>query len=157
MLALVLLISLEVFLRFALDFPLDWIVEIASLLFVWMSMLGAAAAVPMGAHMALRPWSNRLGRTGDLVLGTFVKLMVHGYGIFLLVTGIEYVRSVLGQNCRLPNFRSRGRPRLFQPRVRSSCFSACSLWRARRRTPSEALRSRLTCRALRPKAWCPLC
>ncbi len=97
MLALVLLISLEVMLRFFFDLPIDWIVEIAVLLFVWMSMLGAAAAVPAAAHMALRPLSARLGPAGARLLSVFVSLLIVAFGLFLLVSGYGYVQSLNGE------------------------------------------------------------
>lgn len=97
MLALVLLISLEVMLRFFFDLPIDWIVEVAVLLFVWMSMLGAAAAVPAAAHMALRPLSARLGPAGARLLSVFVSLLIVAFGLFLLVSGYGYVQSLNGE------------------------------------------------------------
>lgn len=106
MLGLTLLISLEVLLRFALNLPLDWIVEVASILFVWMSMLGAAAAVPVGALMALRPLSNRVSPRSARALAIFVSLMTVCYGGFLLITGIQYVQSVSGQVLPVTDFPS---------------------------------------------------
>lgn len=97
MLVLVLLISLEVMLRFFFDLPIDWIVEIAVLLFIWMSMLGAAAAVPAAAHMVLRPLSGRLGPIGGKLLASFTAAAVIAFGFFLLISGLSYMQSLSGE------------------------------------------------------------
>ncbi|WP_325344774.1 TRAP transporter large permease [Xylophilus sp.] len=71
--------------RYALHAPLPWSDELASLLFVWLAMLGAVIALRRGSHMALttfvknlspqrRAWLDALGMF--LVL-SFLALLVH--------------------------------------------------------------------------------
>jgi tripartite ATP-independent transporter DctM subunit len=71
--------------RYALHAPLPWSDELASLLFVWLAMLGAVIALRRGSHMALttfvknlsperRAWLDALGMF--LVLG-FLGLLLH--------------------------------------------------------------------------------
>lgn len=97
MIALVVLISLEVTLRFFFNAPLDWIGEVAILLFIWMSLLGAAAAVPAGAHMALTPLAGRVPSSTARALELFITASIVAFGIFLLISGIQYVGSVSNQ------------------------------------------------------------
>lgn len=97
MLVLVVLISLEVTLRYFFNAPLDWIDEIAVLLFIWMSALGAAAAVPAGVHMAVQPLANRAGPRIKAVLSCCVLAAQVAFGGFLVITGIGYARSCASQ------------------------------------------------------------
>ncbi|MGH7709121.1 MAG: TRAP transporter small permease [Vulcanimicrobiaceae bacterium] len=97
MIMLVILISLEVMLRFFFNAPLDWIGEVAVLLFIWMSMIGAAAAVPAGTHMVLAPLSGRVSPAASRVLNGFVTTSIVGFGIFLLISGLGNVASVSHQ------------------------------------------------------------
>lgn len=97
MIALVVLISLEVTLRFFFNAPLDWIGEVAILLFIWMSLLGAAAAVETGTHMALTPLAQRVSARTARTLDLFVTVAIVAFGSFLLVSGLQYTASVSQQ------------------------------------------------------------
>ncbi len=46
--------------RFVFDHPLVWSDEVASLLFLWLAMLGAAIALRRGAHMRLTTLTGRM-------------------------------------------------------------------------------------------------
>lgn len=94
MLAVVAFINIEVFLRFLLNLPLAAVSEISTLFFFWLSMLGAALAVPAGAHMAVQPLRNRLGRTGRRILDAISTCAALAVGVFLLISGAAYTASV---------------------------------------------------------------
>jgi TRAP-type C4-dicarboxylate transport system permease small subunit len=97
MLGLVALISVEVILRFFFNLPLDSVTEIASLLFIWLSMLGAAAAVPLAAHMAVHPLDNRAGPVATVALRAVTTAAALAFGIFMTVSGNQFTASLAGQ------------------------------------------------------------
>lgn len=97
MLAMVALISIEVILRFFLNLPLDSVTEIASFLFVWLSMLGAAAAVPLGAHMAIHPLHNRVAPSVTAAAHITTTIAVLAFSIFLALSGYQFTASLTGE------------------------------------------------------------
>ena len=66
--------------RYIFDAPLTWSDELASILFLWLAMLGAVIALRRGEHMRLttlvnllRPrWQQRVSLAAQLVVATFV-------------------------------------------------------------------------------------
>jgi tripartite ATP-independent transporter DctM subunit len=80
----VILLLSNVFCRYVLENPLIWGDELASMLFIWLSMLGAVIALRRGEHMRLSmfvarmsPPARRFAETfGNFVVVTFVLLLV---------------------------------------------------------------------------------
>ena len=58
--ALCMVVSLQVICRYALVHPLSWTEELASLLFVWMTLLGASIALREGQHFAVELLQRKL-------------------------------------------------------------------------------------------------
>src|SRR3546814_4840375 len=52
-----------IFARYVLNTPLIWSDELASLLFLWLAMLGASVAFRRGEHMRLTAFGNRASQT----------------------------------------------------------------------------------------------
>ena len=59
-LAEVVILFCGVFARYVLDAPLIWSDELASNIFLWLAMLGAAVALQRGSHMRLSYLVERL-------------------------------------------------------------------------------------------------
>jgi TRAP-type C4-dicarboxylate transport system permease small subunit len=97
MLALVGLISVEVILRYFLNLPLDSVTEVASFLFVWLAMLGAAAAVPLGAHMAVHPLRRYAGRIATTSVYAVTTIAALAFGAFLTLSGYRFTTSLSGE------------------------------------------------------------
>lgn len=91
------LINVEVGFRFFLNLPLASISEIVSLLFPWVSLLGAAVAVQSGSHMALHLLRDRMTPGVRIGLRAFVTLMTVGFGLFLIVQGFTYSMMTRGE------------------------------------------------------------
>ena len=80
----VVLLLTNVTCRYALHDPLIWGDELASILFIWLSMLGAVIALRRGEHMRLTmflakmPQSRRIfaETLGNFIVMTFVLLLV---------------------------------------------------------------------------------
>src|SRR3546814_473704 len=59
------------FARYVLDTPLLWSDELASLLFLWLAMLGAAVAFRRGEHMRMTAFVNRASPSTQAFLNVF--------------------------------------------------------------------------------------
>ena len=74
-----------VFYRYAMHDPLIWSDELASTLFIWLSMLGAVLALDRGEHMRLTAIVNRLSEqwrtwfetVAALIVCLFVLMIIH--------------------------------------------------------------------------------
>src|SRR3546814_12691276 len=78
------------FARYVLDTPLIWSDELASLLFLWLAMLGAAVAFRRGEHMRMTAFVNRASPSTQAFLN-----------VFAIPVSLVFVLSVLG-----PSFSS---------------------------------------------------
>src|SRR3954454_3028694 len=80
----VVLLLTNVFCRYVLQDPLIWGDELASILFIWLSMLGAVVALRRGEHMRLTMFVARMSpqnrafaeTVGNFIVMTFVLLLV---------------------------------------------------------------------------------
>jgi tripartite ATP-independent transporter DctM subunit len=76
--------------RYVFHRPIVWTDELASILFLWLAMLGATIALRLGSHMRLTLFSNRasvavrqwLEAGGTIIVGAFVAM--------ILVPSFEY-------------------------------------------------------------------
>ena len=79
--------------RYVFDAPLTWSDELASILFLWLAMLGAVIALRRGEHMRLttlvnllRPrWRQRVSLAAQLIVATFV--------LEILLPAVEYAND----------------------------------------------------------------
>src|SRR3546814_2423014 len=60
-----------IFSRYVLNTPLIWSDELASLLFLWLAMLGAAVAFRRGEHMRMTAFVNRASPSTQAFLKVF--------------------------------------------------------------------------------------
>lgn len=89
MAALTAVTFLQVVMRYVFNAPLTWSEEMARYLFVWVSLVGAGAAVGRGAHYGLEAVHKRLPAALHGVFGAAAMLIVLAFGATLLVTGIR--------------------------------------------------------------------
>jgi len=78
-------------------YALVWAEEAARAMFLWMTMLGAAAAVERGGHFRLDVLEKLLPANGRRLLVAFVQLTLGLLGLALLVSGTELVGNSGGQ------------------------------------------------------------
>jgi len=86
----------QVFTRYVTEDPLIWTEEVARYLFVWITLIGAAAAVRLNQHFGL----DLLRRHFPLLkkpLGLATMLAVGGFFALLLWTGIGETRQATMQ------------------------------------------------------------
>jgi TRAP-type C4-dicarboxylate transport system permease small subunit len=83
----------QVFTRYVTASPFIWTEEVARYLFVWITLIGAAAGVRLHAHFGLdilRKYAPAPLRT---LLGAVTMLIVAGFLALLLYTGIAETRQ----------------------------------------------------------------
>lgn len=82
----------QVFMRYVMSDPIIWSEEVARYLFVWITLIGAAAGVRLHAHFGLdilRRYAPPLRQA----LGAATMLVVAGFLGLLLYTGIVETRQ----------------------------------------------------------------
>lgn len=82
----------QVFTRYVTENPLIWTEEVARYLFVWITLIGAAAGVRLHAHFGLDILRRYLPPLRGL-LGAVTMLIVAGFLVLLLYTGIAETRQ----------------------------------------------------------------
>ncbi|MBB3214572.1 tripartite ATP-independent transporter DctM subunit [Herbaspirillum sp. Sphag1AN] len=76
--------------RYALHDPLIWSDELASILFIWLSMLGAVLALDRGEHMRLTAIVNRLSDKWRVWLETVAALVVCLFVLMIIGPALEH-------------------------------------------------------------------
>lgn len=95
---IVILINVEVALRYFLNLPIGALSEIILLLFPWLSLLGAAVALETaGANVTLQLFESRLGKQARTMMRLFVDLAALVFGIFLILQGTNYAEMTAGE------------------------------------------------------------
>ncbi len=82
-------VALQVFCRLVLGSPLSWSEELATILFVWVTMIGASLALKRGEHFAVELLQARLPSAGRRTAGVLVGLLLTVFSLILLVKGFE--------------------------------------------------------------------
>lgn len=82
----------QVFTRYVTVNPLIWTEEVARYLFVWITLIGAAAGVRVHAHFGL-DILRRYAPPLRTALGAVTMLIVAGFLLLLLYTGIAETRQ----------------------------------------------------------------
>jgi tripartite ATP-independent transporter DctM subunit len=84
------LLSVGVAARYAFHRPLIWADELATTLFVWLSVLGAVVATWRNTHMRLTAFISRARAQSRQKIETVVLLVVAGFVLILAHPAIEY-------------------------------------------------------------------
>ena len=87
----VLLLLANVVFRYVLRDPLAWGDELASLLFIWLTMLGAVIALRRGEHMRLTTFLAKMSPERRAFFETFASVLVVAFMLLLVPPGWEYV------------------------------------------------------------------
>ena len=91
---LTILTGYSVFWRYILGQPITWIDELSGYLVVLMVMVGVSEALRRGDHINVDLLVGRLGETGQRAVAIWSMLAVIGFGVILLVDGINAVLGV---------------------------------------------------------------
>ncbi len=98
-------VFLQVVLRYVFSTGIEGLDEVPRYVFVWLVMIGAAAAMHRGEHTALDYFRNRLAPRGQAV----AALLTHGVGILLFLSLIK-TSFVLVPNSQLQTSAGLGLP-----------------------------------------------
>lgn len=97
---LVLDVLWQVFTRKVLNNPSQWTEELAIFLLIWVSLLGAAVALSLGAHLGIDYFVGKLSRTKRIFTEIVVFALILAFaGYVMLYGGADLVKSTfeLGQ------------------------------------------------------------
>ena len=78
-----------IFARFVLNSPLIWSDELASLLFLWLAMLGAAVAFRRGEHMRMTAFVNMSSPTMRAFFDVFAVVVSLGFVLLVLLPSFQ--------------------------------------------------------------------
>lgn len=91
----VVIITLQVIMRFGFNNSLSWSEEAAKYLFVWLIWLGTS--ISARDHISLELITGRFHGKGRILMDILVKLIWGGMCVFLLFNGLEVVESMIGR------------------------------------------------------------
>ncbi len=89
MAAMVLIILFGVFNRFLFKLPVSWTEEVAKYLLIWISMLGSAVAIRIGAHVGVGLLVTRLGEKRRNVISWMNQVLIMLFIISLVWLGMK--------------------------------------------------------------------
>jgi tripartite ATP-independent transporter DctM subunit len=79
--------------RYGFNAPLTWSDELASILFLWLAMLGAVIALRRSEHMRLTTLVNRLSPRARVWVNLFARLVVIAFVLEIVWPACEYFDS----------------------------------------------------------------
>lgn len=100
-------ITVQVFSRYALGWPIAWVEETATYAFIWMAFVGASLGLKQGRHILIATFGSHLPPRATaalrmlvwaLVLGTLIVLVVQG----TKVMGVESRSKTISLPIELP-------------------------------------------------------
>ncbi len=79
--------------RYGFDAPLTWSDELASILFLWLAMLGAAIALHRGEHMCLNTLVKRLPERARVWVQLAAEMVVAAFLVEILPAAYDYYQD----------------------------------------------------------------
>ncbi|ONG50639.1 ABC transporter permease [Pseudoroseomonas deserti] len=79
--------------RYLFHSPLVWSDELASILFLWLSMLGAVVALRRGEHMRMTGLVTRVGPGAQLLLDTLALTASLAFLLLVMHSAVEYAQE----------------------------------------------------------------
>lgn len=83
------IIALQVFCRLVLNTPLSWTEEASTIVFVWLTMVGASLALKRGEHFAVELLHRRLPPVLKRMAGILVGVALVVFSLVLLYEGLR--------------------------------------------------------------------
>ena len=87
-------VSAQVWYRFALNDPLTWSEEVARYLFVWISFLGSAVGVRSKVHLGIDLIDKLLSPNGRKIMTVVVNLLIQIFLVVVIFWGIRILHVV---------------------------------------------------------------
>lgn len=89
MLVITVLTFYQVVLRYGFNMTPSWSEELVRFIFVWLTFLAAGMGVRERIHIGIDVVVNLLPKSLQNLAGIAVALIIAGFGVFLLITGVE--------------------------------------------------------------------
>lgn len=96
--ALVLDVVWQVFTRFILQNPSTWTEELATLLLIWVSLLGAALAFHRKGHLGVDYFVGKLPQAPKRAVEIIVHIITAAFAVILIFGGLKIVSFTLLTN-----------------------------------------------------------
>lgn len=98
--AMIIIVTLQVFTRKLFHYVLFWSEEITLLMLIWFSFMGIAVGVREKLHLAIESFTDKLPKSVIKVIDKFVLLCTIAFGFYLLKYGWDF--TVLMKDSTLP-------------------------------------------------------
>jgi TRAP-type C4-dicarboxylate transport system permease small subunit len=105
---IVVVLGLNVFLRYTFSSPLAWIPDLSTLLLIWITFVGASAFYKNQGHIAIQAFVSLLSPSVRLGFGCFVAAII---GLIVFITGSIALQAIQVQKNQL--ITALGLPRSF--------------------------------------------
>jgi len=94
---LVTVVFLNVVFRYVLELPLAWSAELAQILLVWLTFMGAVAAIRRNRHLKIEDLLNRLPPASRRIVYRVINVVVSVFFVLMIWHGIGMTVTVAGQ------------------------------------------------------------
>ena len=88
---IVVVIVMQVILRFGFNSPTKWSEEVALISLVWFGMLAAAICVQRDSHVSITFFFDLLPTRGQFTLDLIIQLLIASFALILIVNGYQLV------------------------------------------------------------------
>ena len=88
---IVVVIVMQVILRFGFNSPTKWSEEVALISLVWFGMLAAAICVQRDTHVSITFFYDLLPNRGRFALELIIQLLIGSFALILIVNGYQLV------------------------------------------------------------------
>jgi len=93
---IIVVIFIQVFFRFILNFPLSWTEELSRLSLIWLVFISSVIAYREASHLDVKMFTDKLPRKLRLYLEVVVLIFIDIFSIFLVIKGIKfYIRQFM--------------------------------------------------------------
>lgn len=93
----VLLIFIQVIMRYVFNSSLSWSEELARYIFIWQIWLGTGVGIRMNEQIRVGIFAEKLGKRGAKWLNAIALTILLLFCIFLVVNGYELVMKIAGR------------------------------------------------------------
>jgi len=100
---LVIITFYGVVMRYLLNAPVVWLLEISLILYSWLTFIGAAIAFKRHQHIKINILENRLSGISKKALLIIIQLIVLAFLYFGFFGGLQVVEITIGQRYRTVN------------------------------------------------------
>lgn len=91
---LVVLVVMQVFFRFVINFSMGWSEELARYLLIWIAWIAASFAVHKNAHIRVEILKDMFKTKTKQILEFLVLIICFGFAVFLAVEGTKFILAI---------------------------------------------------------------